>query len=205
MIKNILFDYGGVICDLDFEGCKKTFAEMGCSIEKAMTEGFREGNILQRMDKGTATMKEFFDGVRLLGKAPHLDDSEILRAWNSILVGVPPQRFDAIKKLSKKYNLYLLSNCNAPHWEVIFDRLSQYKGENMWNWFCQIFLSFRMHLEKPHKEIYEALVREARICPEETLFIDDHQENVDGASEVGFNVLCARGDQWLEELGLKSE
>lgn len=202
MIKNILFDYGGVICDLDFGACKKTFAEMGCSIENAMTEGFREGNILQRMDNGMATSKEFFEGVRLLGKAPQLGDNEILRAWNSILVGVPPQRFEAIKKLSEKYNLYLLSNCNALHWEVIFDRLSQHNGENIWNYFRQIFLSFRMHLEKPHKEIYEALVQEARIRPEETLFIDDRQDNVDGASEVGFNVLRACGDQWIEELGV---
>lgn len=199
MIKNLLFDFGGVLCDLNFDDCLNAFRGLGSSLQS-----FKENEelvaILQRMDRGTATVPEFMRELRKVCEIPCATDQQLLYAWNKILGGIPTQRYKALKQLKKNYSIYLLSNCNDPHWNFVLENYSEYKGENFIEWFKQIFLSFKMHLEKPEQAIYETVAQEACIRPEETLFIDDHQENIDGAMSVGFHGLCALGDEWIKQL-----
>lgn len=197
--KNILFDLGGVLVRLTPETCVRNFMKLGCP--PSVFEGeFWLAGIFKRMDCGTATEAEFFDEIRRLGQIPHATDAEILRAWNSFLLGVEPETFEALQQLRRKYPLYILSNVNAPHWRCCRQELMWYKGENAFSWFRRTFASFEMHLEKPDHAIFRAVEREAGICPEETLFIDDREENLKGAAAVGFQTLHSVGGDWRGKL-----
>lgn len=197
--KNILFDLGGVLVRLTPETCVQNFMKLGCP--PSVFEGtFWMAGIFKRMDCGEATEAEFFDEIRRMGHIPHATDAEILRAWNSFILGVAPETFEALQQLRRKYPLYILSNVNEPHWRYCQEQLMRYKGENAFSWFRHAFASFEMHLEKPDPAIFRAVEREAGIRPEETIFVDDREENIEGAARTGFQTLHSVGGDWRAKL-----
>lgn len=197
MIKNIVFDFGGVLCDLDFEHCIAAFADLGYPIELLNHEVISSG-IFQKYNIGTISEKVFFDHLRQQGNLHYATDKLLIDTWNKIILSVPAQRFEALKELEKHYTIYLLSNTNYTHWQYSLDHVWNYQGESFTKHFKQIFLSYEMHKEKPNKDIFEEVVRSADILPQESLFIDDTKENVDTAKSLGFHVLQAIGDEWIE-------
>ena len=198
MIKNLLFDFGGVLCDLDFKRCMDALARLGVSVD-IMTEKTITSGIFQQINVGTITEKEFLTGLKRMGNMQEVSDKELLDVWNSIIVGVPAHRFKALLKLKERFNLYMLSNVNVMHWEYCMDNVLNYEGDNFIGNFKQVFLSYKMHKEKPDKDIFEQVLQEARILPEETLFIDDRRDNTATAQSMGFHVLQALGDEWLAD------
>ena len=195
MIKNFLFDFGGVLCDLDFEGCMKSFAAIGFPAEK-MTEETVFSGIFQQMNIGTISDEAFWEGLRQLGHVQASDDT--LRAiWNSIIVGVPAHRFQALKQLGREYPLYMPSNVNNPHWEYCRQHVFDCEGECLTDLFRQLFLSYRMHKEKPNSDIFRQVLDETGLNAAETLFIDDRADNIATASAMGFATLQALGDEWI--------
>ena len=198
-IRNLLFDYGGVLCDLNWDKMIAAFCELGCN-SQAFSPDIIHDELFRRIDRGTIGEADFLVGLRKLLHLPNATDTQLVRAWNSLLGGIPEQRKAALRRLKDRYRLYLLSNVNEIHWRCCVDQFSDYRGESMWSWFAQVFVSYKMHLEKPEPEIYLTVARQAGIEPAETLFIDDHEENVEGARAVGFQVLQALGDAWIAPL-----
>ena len=198
-IKNILFDFGGVILELAPEKCIEAFKRLGCPEEVFKGDFWTEG-IFRKMDRGTASEEEFYNEIRRIGHIPQATDSEILDAWNSFIPGVQERTFKALKRLKERFPLYILSNVNLPHWRHCEENLMYYQGENAFSWFKQTFTSYTLHLEKPERAIYETVAREAHIKPEETLFIDDRQENLDGAALVGFHTMITKDGDWIDKL-----
>ena len=197
--KNILFDLGGVILELTPEKSIEAFKSLGCPPEVFEGEFWLAG-IFGKMDRGTANEAEFYNEIRRIGHIPHTTDAEILKAWNMFIAGVKPRTFEALKRLKKQYPLYMLSNINLMHWRKCHDEMMLYQGDNAFDWFTKVFASFQLHLQKPERAIYETVVKEAHIIPEETLFIDDRQENLDGASIVGFQTMITKGGNWIDKL-----
>ena len=198
--KNILFDYGGVLIKLTPERCFKAFQDLGCPA--SIPANSVQHEIFRRIDRGTATEAEFYDEIRRLGKIPQVSDTDILNAWNLFIFGVSPHTFEALKKLKDICPLYILSNCNVMHWRHCREHLMDYQGENTLNWFQHIFLSFEMHLEKPERAIYDTVCQQANLCAADTLFIDDREDNILGASQAGFQTLQSQDGDWIEKLGL---
>lgn len=197
--KNILFDLGGVILELTPEKSIEAFKRLGCPTEVFKGE-FWLADIFGKMDRGTADEAAFYNEIRNLGHIPHATDAEILKAWNMFIAGVKPRTFEALKRLKEQYPLYMLSNINLMHWRKCQEELMHYQGENAFDWFTKVFASFQLHLQKPERAIYEAVVKEAHIIPEETLFIDDRQDNLDGAAIVGFQTMTTKAGDWIDKL-----
>ena len=197
--KNIIFDLGGVILELKPERCIQAFQNLGCP--KEVFEGqFWMNGIFNRIDRGIATEVEFYDEIRRLGNIPNASDDEILQAWNLFVSGIKERTYKALWKLKDKYALYMLSNCNLMHWRCCKEQLLKYKGQSALTCFQQVFMSFEMHLEKPEQEIYKSVCRQAGIKSEETLFIDDREENVKGAAAIGFQTMQTQGGDWMDKL-----
>jgi len=140
----------------------------------------------QRYEQGLITTEEFIDFY--IEKLPHLSRIEIVDLWNSILSDFPKSRLDFIKQLSaeNKYKLILLSNTNALHISWIKDNVPFY--EEFKAQFDAFYLSHEIQLRKPNANIYEFVLNQNQLKPEDCLFIDDTKENTDAAAQLGINV-----------------
>ena len=114
------------------------------------------------------------------GVLPHLVDE----AFWQILLSIAPEKIDLLKRLSGKYDLYMLSNNNPvclPRSEAMFEEAGFPIYEN----FKKCYMSFQMKALKPSEKFYKAVVADIPLPAEEMIFVDDSQTNVDGAIAAG--------------------
>lgn len=175
---------GGVLVDLDLEDCKKAFIEnLGFNEINVILDPCHQKGIIGELEEGLVTADEFRAYVLERsnpGAQPHLVDESLWR----ILVSIEPKKVDLLKKLSQKYDLYMLSNNNPiclPRAEVMFAEA----GFPMYEGFKKCYMSFQMKALKPSEKFYKAVVEDIALPAEEMLFIDDSQRNVDGAIAAG--------------------
>ena len=199
MIKNIIFDWGGVLIHIDKRRCTEAFSQLGIAVDDELTNPYGQRVDLMDFEKGLMTVSEFHDTVRRLYGA-QLTDEQIDEAWNALLLDIPNYKLDKLLELKQHYHLYLLSNTNALHWEEGRKRFD-YKGYKAEDFFDQIFLSNEIHELKPSSEAFLEVVRLASIKPEETLFVDDLQASCDAAAALGFHTYCpVANTDWSSEL-----
>lgn len=175
---------GGVLVDLDLEDCKKAFIEnLGFDEINVILDPCHQKGIIGELEEGLVTADEFRAYVLERsnpGAQPHLVDESLWR----ILVSIEPKKVDLLKKLSQKYDLYMLSNNNPvclPRAEVMFAEA----GFPMYEGFKKCYISSEMKALKPSEKFYKAVVEDIALPAEEMLFIDDSQRNVDGAIAAG--------------------
>lgn len=182
-IKNIIFDWGGVLIDLDMENCIKAFNEIGISDFHRLITGAEEAGIFKAYELGNCTTDEFREGIRTLANRT-ITDTEIDYVWNAMVKSIPTEKLHLLSELRNRYSIFLLSNTNELHWEHASEKAFHYEGLERDDFFKGIFLSFQMHLAKPDPEIFRTAIREAGLNPEETLFIDDSLANCEAAASV---------------------
>lgn len=196
-IKNIIFDFGGVLVDLDRQRCEESFKAIGIDLN-SMIDDFHQHGVLADFENGEATPPQFFEALRNLSNGHAPSDEQIWEAWDSFLVGLPHERLDILISLKGHYRLMLLSNTNFIHWYRAQNDLFLYRGLTVGDLFEQIFLSFEMHLQKPQPAIFERVIEQTGIRPDETLFIDDSPVNCKAAAELGIRTFCpTTPDEWM--------
>ena len=197
MIKNLLFDLGGVIMDLDRDRCVRAFERLGMKDADDFLGVYGQKGAFLALESGKIDADEFHRQVRPMIDRPEVSDEEIDNAFNEFLVGIPVTRLEALRALRKYYKIYLLSNTNPI---MINSRIAEEfrkEGFEMADYFDGIFTSYEAGCCKPGKEIFDYTEREGHIKPDETLFFDDSQANVDAARSYGFNaVLVKPGDEF---------
>lgn len=194
--RNIIFDWGGVLIDLNTEGCMRAFEQLGADVKHLLT-GTNELGVFSAYESGTLDTPGFHEAIRqMIG--PPVSDEEIDKAWNTQLKSIPEEKLELLLRLKARYNLYLLSNTNELHWRCGI-RSFQYKGHEVQDYFKQIFLSYKMHLAKPNPQIFLTALKEARLKAEETLFVDDAPANCEAAASVGIRTFhYVPGDELSE-------
>lgn len=197
MIKNLLFDLGGVIMDLDRDRCVRAFERLGMKDADDFLGVYGQKGAFLALESGKIDADEFHRQVRPMIDRAEVSDDEIDSAFNEFLVGIPVERLEALRTLRKDYKIYLLSNTNPI---MINSRIAEeFRKESleMADYFDGIFTSYEAGCCKPGKEIFDYTEREGQIKPEETLFFDDSQANVDAARSYGFNAVLVRpGDEF---------
>ncbi|AXT63486.1 HAD family phosphatase [Aquimarina sp. AD10] len=180
MIKTIIFDFGDVFINLDKQAIFRELSLLG----PISTEEISEINLLYEVGKIST-----FECINLFQKIlSNASKDEITHAWNSILLDFPKHRLDFIQKLAleKKYNLILLSNTNELHIDWIKKNVSFYEAfRSSFNYF---YLSHEIQLRKPNTDIFEFVLEQHQIVPNQTIFIDDTKENTDTASKLGIHI-----------------
>ena len=185
-IKNIVFDLGGVLVDLDFKAAIDGLQQAGFANVKEQLMAFDQGGIFQKFELGEMTADEFRTAIRE-NSTVTLTDEEIDALWNAMLLEIPREKLELILDLRGKYMVYLLSNTNSIHWDYVCKNAFNYRGFRVNDYFEETFLSYEMHLAKPNKAIFEKVLHDANLLPEETLFIDDSEANCKAAEEVGIH------------------
>ena len=185
-IRNIVFDLGGVLVDLDFKAAINGLQKAGFANVKEQLQAFDCEGIFQKFELGEMTADEFRSAIRE-NSTVSLTDEEVDGLWNAMLLEVPREKLELILHLRGKYMVYLLSNTNSIHWDYVCKNAFNYRGFRVNDYFEETFLSYEMHLAKPDKAIFEKVLEEANLLPEETLFIDDSEANCKAATEVGIH------------------
>lgn len=197
-IKNIVFDFGGVLVDLDRERCITAFENLGVNVHDALGQYVQSG-VFSDLELGEIDSEEFCDALRQISGRPDIPDRKIIDAWNEFLVGIPRERLECLAELKKKYKLFLLSNTNRIHWALATNDLFLYRGRTVDYYFDQVFLSYKMGLAKPDSRIFKQAIKEAKIKPTETLYIDDSEQNCEAAAKEGLHTFhSVKGSDWME-------
>lgn len=195
MIKNIVFDLGGVLVPLNRVACLRAFNDvLGYSDFGSFLSTYRQKGFFDDYEQGRISSKEFRQTIRENiareenGAVRYVTDSEIDYSLNRYLCDIPQDKIETLLFFKEDYRLYLLSNTNPIGMDKVRE-LFRDKGYDIEDLFVKLFLSYEMKMAKPNRDIFEKMLRKARINPCETLFIDDAPANVKTASEMGFKTI----------------
>ena len=199
-IKNIIFDLGGVLIDLDTDRCLRRFRELGVDNVDELVNSTHTAGVFSALEHGKVTPEEFRDEIRRLAGNANLTDEQIDDAWLSILKEVPQTKLDLLLELNRKYRVFLLSNTNKIHFDWIRRTQFEKDGHTIKDYFEHCFLSHEMGLAKPEDEIFEEVINEAQIFARETLYVDDSELNLNASLNWCFNTYCAAPGEDLRPL-----
>ncbi|OCX53132.1 haloacid dehalogenase [Mucilaginibacter sp. PPCGB 2223] len=187
-IKNIIFDYGNVIFSIDFALTQQAFADLGITSATEFFGHRKQDDIFNAFEKGEITAGEFRNRIREKANNPGLTDEQIDNAWNKMLLGIAKGNNDLLAKLKSKYRTFLLSNINAIHYDAVMDYLHhEYGFEGNDHLFEKVYYSHFIGKRKPDAEIFEHILSDANLKPEETLFIDDSPQHLETAAKLGIH------------------
>ena len=187
MIKNLLFDLGGVIMDIERKNCVAAFERLGMTDADSFISGHKQNGPFLALESGQIDEAQFCEGMRkLLPGNP--TDKQICDALMQYLIGIPEERLSDLLELRKRYKVYMLSNTNPVMWNGFIVQEFRKQGKEMEDYFDGIVTSFDAKACKPDAEIFRYAERTLGIKPEETIFFDDALPNIEGARALGFNV-----------------
>lgn len=203
-IKNIIFDYGNVIFNIDFKRVAKAWEQLGVT-NAAEFYGHREQDpVFDLLEQGKISNADFRDRIRELTHKPELTDAQIDRAWNSIFVGIPEGNHELLLKVKEKYRTFLLSNINAIHHDYVHGYLQSNFGlEDNTSFFEKIYYSHVVGKRKPGREIFEQVLQENNLNPAETLFIDDSPQHIATAKELGIHTYLMTAPDTIQQFFAK--
>jgi glucose-1-phosphatase len=184
-IKNIIFDLGGVIINLDNKRTEDAFVGLGATdFSSYFGHGFA-ASFFKDYEIGKISDAQFIDRLRDMAGLS-VPDETIIRAWNALLLDFPPDRILLLERLRKEYRIFLFSNTNALHMAALREIYQNTFGQvELDSLFEKAYYSHLMGMRKPSVESFQYILRENKLLPEETLFVDDALVNVEGANEAG--------------------
>ena len=204
MLKNYIFDLGGVLLDIRLQNANERFGALGLPATE-LAQGSSVYKLLEQYQLGYVTTEDFCKQIAdKCNLGTTLQDVEL--AWNSICIGVAERKLQALHRLHQKKDVAsvsLLSNTNALHWECSCKNWFNANGNKLEDFFDKIFLSQDLHLQKPDPEIFKTAIRELGANPAETIFIDDSAANTAAAAACGLQTLTVTPDvDWVKKLGI---
>lgn len=199
MIKAIIFDMGGVLVDLDIEDCKKAFKErLGYYDIDEIIDACHQKGIYGDLEEGILSADDF-RSIVLAGSRPDAVAEDVDEAMSHILVGIEPYKAEMLKRLSEKYELYMLSN-NNPICVRYSRKMFEDAGIPLENIFRKCYFSYEMKALKPSETFYRNVVSDIGLPAEQMLFIDDSMKNVEGSMAAGLPAVFYQPGTDLEAL-----
>lgn len=199
-IKNIIFDYGNVIFALDFQKGLQAWADLGINNPEQMYTHKLQDPIFDQFERGEVESDEFRNYIREKTGIATLTDEQIDAAWNAMLLGIAPGNNELLLKLKSKYRTFLLSNINAIHYDYVHDHLKTAWGiDNNEYLFEKIYYSHLIGKRKPEAAIFEQVLQENGLKPEETLFIDDSPQHLVTARALGIQTYLMKAPDTVQE------
>lgn len=181
MIKNILFDFGGVLLPLTESKTWKAFEDLG-----AMQTLRDQEQLFHDYETGTLDTGEFLEGLQPFFFRKSIFKGDLARAWNAMLdTPLPGEVTEQLKQWQKKYRLFLLSNTNELHIQTIKEVAGPFDYPRFLGQFEKVYYSYRMGQRKPDPAIFETVLQENELKAEETFYIDDNAKNIRTAQDMG--------------------
>ena len=201
-IKNIIFDFGGVLFDIDFKKTQDAFKELGFKDAESMYGQYTADNLFENLEKGICSPTTFYEKM-MEKSSQNLTVAQIENAWNSMLLRFRWNSFRCLESLQSQYRLFLFSNTNLIHYTAFTGMLREQMPEKkLEDYFEKAWYSYQIHHRKPDREAFIYVLEDKNLKAQETLLIDDSFPNIEAAKQLGMHTrLLAPGEQ-IENLGL---
>lgn len=198
-IDAIIFDFGGVLIDLDYNKTIDAFKDLGIENFDNLYSQANQSGLFDNIETGKISSQFFINEIlKLLPKGT--TPNQVVSAWNAMLIEVPQQTIDLLTKLNGKYRLFMLSNTNAIHIEKAWRIWAETSMISPETHFEKIVLSHEIGMRKPHVETFQWVLNEHDLNAENTLFIDDSIQHIEGAKKAGINTIHLKNIQDLPSL-----
>ena len=201
MIRNIVFDLGGVIMTICQEEAIKRFKSIGLKNVEDYLNPYTQTDIFGDIEEGKISAEQFRAKLsELIGKEVTYEECKF--AWLGYRQDVPLRNLDILRKLKAQgYKLILLSNTNPFMMSWGLSGEFDGNGNSLESYFDSLYLSYKLGVMKPNKKIFQYIIDKEKIQPGESLFIDDGERNINAARLLGFKTLCPiNGEDWTKEL-----
>ncbi|MBR6879074.1 MAG: HAD family phosphatase [Bacteroidales bacterium] len=199
-IKNIIFDLGGVVLDIDESITIHELQKKGINGQTLMHDP-QFLAIDGKFERGIISAPTFRKQVKQLIGKENLSDPDFDFIWNSMLLDIPRERIQALEQIKEHYNIFLMSNTNEIHYDLYVRDLQLRFGYKQFDdLFDKSYFSFDVHLMKPDPLFFEYIIDNQGLKPKETLFIDDTKANIDVASQLGIHTYLIRRDELVRNL-----
>lgn len=200
-INAIIFDLGGVIINLSPAKTYEAFSAISKRPLSEIEELAKTSREFNLYETGHLSDEDFRIFLRQ-SLTVDIDDQLLDKAWNAMLLDIPPQRLQTLLRLKTNYRTFLLSNTNAIHLKAFNDILMNVSGQaNFELYFEKDYYSHEMGLRKPNPTIFDYVVREQQLNPSQTIFLDDSSINLAGAAQAGLHTYhVTNADELFKEL-----
>lgn len=200
MIKNVVFDFGGVITDLSRDNAVRYFQYVGLTNAEEYLDKYHQKGIFLEIEDGRITPEEF---CRKLGDLchRHFTFDEARQAWLAFFTDVPQYKLDYVMELRKKYKVYILSNTNpfVMSWARSRDFTSA--GKPLDDYCDKLYTSYEIKAVKPDRRFFDYMIADAPLVPSESLFVDDGAANIEAGKALGFHTYQPRNkEDWRSKL-----
>ncbi len=195
--KNLIFDFGGVILNIDVQRTIDAFSVMAHESIADRTHQIITDPLFYKFEMGLVSENDFREGICKLLELPlkECDDDVFDHAWNALLLDIPVQRLELIKSLANNHRIFLLSNTNSIHIRQVSEIVNNtIKKPSIDHLFENAYYSHQVNMRKPNKDIYEHVLQQNHLNSSETLFLDDNEINFSGAHAAGISTLAVNRD-----------
>lgn len=197
--KHIIFDLGGVILNIDYHKTIQMFKDLGIPDFDELYTQAKQNGVFDQLETGKITPEEFYQYIISISHVK-LSVSQIDNAWNAMLLDIPGGRKEFLEAVSKKYDIYLLSNTNKIHIDWFKDMVNQVYGTY---WFSEVFkkdyYSHEIGLRKPDVTVFEYVLNENNLKATDTIFFDDSIQHIEGAKKAGLTAIHITEDKTIED------
>ncbi|MDR0363874.1 MAG: HAD family phosphatase [Bacteroidales bacterium] len=200
MLKNIIFDFGGVIINIDYHRIAKAFSLLGIKNFNEIFSQAAQSDLIDRLELGAISPKDFRNEIRRLARQ-ELSDETIDRSMNAILLDLPAERIELLQNLKKHYRLFLFSNTNKINYDCYYNSLKERYGFDLFKeLFEKAYFSHETGMRKPDPDSFRFILNDSRLLSSETLFIDDSQQHIAGAQQAGLQTIWLHDDMKINML-----
>lgn len=200
MIKDIVFDFGGVLTTIDTERALQKFRDLGIENPEQYINSYCQKGPFFEVENGDIDAEEFCRRISAIADR-EITFEEAKEAWLGFLVEIHTHQLEYLQTLRSRYRLSVLSNTNPFIQSWALTNGFTPKGKSLADYFDNLFFSYRMHCSKPSEEIYLKMLEQGDMKAEETLFVDDGAKNIEAAEKVGIQtLLVTNGEDWRQAL-----
>jgi len=189
-VKNIIFDFGNVLLNLDMKATERQMIALLGGHYKFSEEKNVYPTFFNDYELGKMSEEDFLQGLQdMTDKKPSFSDLKF--AWNAMLLDLPPARLEMLLRLNEKYRVFLLSNTNKTHIDYVMNYLAAEYDITDWDerYFEKTYYSHLVKMRKPNNDIYDFVLADAQLKAEETLFIDDNIANIKAATALSWQTI----------------
>lgn len=201
MVKNIIFDFGGVIMTIDQNEAMRRFAELGLKDAERWLDPYTQSGIFGDVEDGKITAEDFRQELSsIIGRELSFDDCKY--GWLGYRKEVPQRNLDILRQLRNDgYRLILLSNTNPFMMSWALSEEFDGQGHSLYDYFDSLYLSYKLGVMKPSPVFFQKVLDCERLTPSESIFVDDGTRNVEAAAALGLHTFCPKnGEEWTKEL-----
>lgn len=198
--KNVVFDMGGVLINIDYDLTINAFEALGYHKFSKMYAQYTADETFSLLETGKISEADFYKSI--IQKGPEGTTIESIKlAWNAMLLDFRISSITFLHQLRHKKNIYLLSNTNVIHLEDVRSiYAATISKQPMDELFIKSWYSNEIGYRKPLQESFQYILADANIEAEETLFIDDSYNNIETAVALGFKTHLLVAGEKIEDL-----